>query len=61
MLEHKQVFEDQGYTIGSESMTRTGDGAFGAINGDLGDGRSVNVVIIESADATQVTINYNQK
>ncbi len=57
----KQVFEDQGYTIGSESMTRTGDGAFGAVNGDLGDGRSVNVVIIESAGATQVTINYNQK
>lgn len=57
----KQLFEDQGWKIGTESMTKTGDGAFGAINGEAGDGRSVNVVIIESAGESQVTINYNQK
>ncbi len=57
----KQLFEDEGYKIGAESMTRTGDGAFGAINGELGDGRSVNVVIIESEGNSQVSINYNQK
>ncbi len=57
----KQLFEDRGHTIGAESMTRTGDGAFGGINGDLGDGRSVNVMVIESAGESQVTINYNQK
>ncbi len=62
VLDHfKQLFENEGYEVGTESMTRTGDGAFGAINGDLEDGRSVNVVIIESGDGTQVTINYNQK
>ncbi len=56
----KQLFEDKGWKIGGESMTRTGETAFGGINGDLGDGRSVNVVIMESAGNTQVTINYNQ-
>ncbi len=57
---YKQLFEDKGYEIGGESMTRTGDSAFGGINGDLGDGRSVNVVVMESGGSTQVTINYNQ-
>lgn len=57
----KELFEDQGYEIGSESMTRTGDGAFGTITGELGDGRSVNVVIIEGDGESQVTITYNQK
>ncbi len=58
---YKQLFEDQGYTIGGESMTRTGDSAFGGINADLGDGRSVNVGVVENAGESQVTINYNQK
>ncbi|MCP3962032.1 MAG: hypothetical protein GY719_29675 [bacterium] len=57
----KKYFQDEGYTIGSESMTKTGDGSFGNINGDLGDGRTVNVVIIENSGESQVTINYNQK
>lgn len=58
----KMLFEDQGYKIGSVSMTKTGDGAFGAITGELsGQGRSINVVIIESSGKSQVTINYNEK
>ena len=58
----KQVFEDQGYEIGAESVTSAGDGAFGAITGERpDDGRSINVVIIENAGESQVTINYNQK
>ena len=58
----KALFEGQGYEIGSESMTRTGDGAFGVVVGELAaEGRSINVVVIESAGETQVTINYNQK
>ena len=57
----KKLFADEGYKIGAESMTRTGDGAFGAITGTLDDGRSINVVIIENVDGSQVTINYNQK
>ncbi len=62
VLDHyKQLFEDKGYEIGAESMTRTGDGAFGMINGDLGDGRTVNVGITEGGGETTVTINYNQK
>ena len=57
----KQLFEDRGYTLGSESLTRTGDGAYGLINGELANGRSVNVVVMESGGETTVTINYNQK
>ena len=58
----KQVFEDQGYEIGSESVTKTGDRALGAITGELaGEGRSINIVIVENAGESQVTINYNEK
>ncbi len=58
----KQVLADSGYEIGTESMTKTGDGAFGAVTGELKeDGRSINVVIMQGQDETQVTINYNQK
>jgi len=57
----KQLFDDRGYKIGAESMTKTSDGAFGAITGELADGRSINVVVIESAGESTVTINYNQK
>ncbi len=57
---YKQLFEDRGYTIGGESMTKTGDSSFGGINADLGDGRTVNVVAMESGGETQVATNYNQ-
>lgn len=57
----KKLFADEGYELGAESMTRTGDGAFGVITGTLDDGRSINVMVIENADGSQVTINYNQK
>ena len=58
----KELFEDQGYKIGSVSVTKTGDRAFGAITGELvGQGRSINVVIVESSGESQVTINYNEK
>ena len=63
VLDHfKQLFGDQGYEIGAESMTKTGDASFGAITGEqAGQGRSINVVIMESQGATSVTINYNEK
>ena len=58
----KQLFQEQAYKIGSESMTKTGGGAFGAITGELSEqGRSINVIIIESSGESQVTINYNEK
>ena len=57
----KQLFEDQGYEIASESMTRSGEGAFGAIAGRLMDeGRTIRDVIVESADESRITITYNQ-
>ena len=56
----KQLVEDEGYKIGGESMTRTGETAFGGVSGER-DGRTVNVVIMENAGESQVTINYNQK
>ena len=58
----RQVFADQGYEIGSESVTTTGDRAFGAITGEqAGAGRSINVLVIENAGESQVTVNYNQQ
>lgn len=57
---YKQFFEDEGYTIGPQSMTTTGDGAFGAITGEKTDeGRSINIAVIEQKGETAVTINYN--
>ena len=58
----RQVFEDEGYQIGSESVTTTGDRALGAITGERADeGQSINVVIVENAGESQVTVNYNQR
>ena len=43
-------------------MTTTGDRAFGAITGEqAGAGRSINVLVIENAGESQVTVNYNQQ
>lgn len=59
---YKKVFEDSGYEIGSQSMTTTGDGAFGGISGERKDeGRTVNVVVMSQGSETTVTINYNLK
>ena len=44
---YTKVFEDAGYTIGGQSMTKVGDGAFGAITGELSEEeRSINVAVI---------------
>jgi hypothetical protein len=60
----KDLFEERGYKIGAESMTRTGEGAFGAINGESAEeGRMVNVMVMENAGEgeTVVTINYTAR
>ena len=54
----KRLFADQGWEVGSESMTRTGEGVLGAVTGEMGD-RTLNVVVVESEGKSQVTINYN--
>ena len=62
VLDHfKKTLEDQGYTIGSQSMTSTPGGAYAGISGKLDDARSVNVGIIEQQGETVITINYNMK
>ena len=58
----KQVFADRGYEVGTESMTKTGDGVYGVVAGERkAEGRAINVVILESQGQSQVTINYNQQ
>jgi len=58
---YKEWFEDNDWKIGTQSMTSAGDGAFGAINGELAtEGRTLNVGIVEQGGASQVTINYNE-
>ena len=58
----KEWFEDNGWKIGTQSMTSADGGSFGAINGELADeGKTLNVVIIEQRDESQVTITYNEK
>ena len=62
VIDHfKKVFEENGYTIGTESMNKTGDGSYGALTGKLDGGRELNVVVLESGGESQVTINYSQK
>ncbi len=59
---YKKVFEDSGYEIGAQSMTTTGNGAFGAISGERkGEGKTLNVVVMGEGEQTTVTINYNLK
>ena len=55
---YKSFFADNGWNIGSQSMTTTGDGSYGAITAQR-DGRSVNVAINQGEQGCQVTINYN--
>lgn len=57
---YKTHFERAGWTIDSQSMTTTGDGAFGSLVGKL-DGRTVNVGVAQQGGECQVTINYNGK
>ncbi len=59
---YKKVFEDEGYEIGAQSMTTTGQGAFGAISGEIvGEGKTINVVVMGEGAETTVTVNYNLK
>ena len=58
----KQWFSENGFEVTSESMTTTGNGSFGSISGEMADqGRTVNIVILESEGETNVTTNYNLK
>jgi hypothetical protein len=58
----KSLFETQGFKIGAESMTRIGEESLGAITGELAEqGRSINVMVLESDEGSVVTINYHQK
>ena len=56
---YEQLFEDQGYKIGMQSIAQ--GGKVGTITGDLGNGRSLNVVATQQGDETMITINYNVK
>lgn len=57
---YKKVLEDAGYSIGSESMTRSGDGAFGAITGELREQeRRITVTAMQDARATRIIVNYS--
>lgn len=59
---YKKTFEDTGYSIGSESITKTGDAVFGAITGERQEEqRSINVAVIQSAGKTQVVVNFTGK
>ena len=59
---YKNKFEGEGYMIGTEIITQTGDGIYGAISGKLKtEGREISVVAVEQGGVNQVTINYNEK
>ena len=59
---YTELFEEQGYTIGTQSMTKTSDGALGIVSAELPDGRSLNVMATQDKNAeTTVAINYNVK
>lgn len=58
---YKSAFESGDYKVTAESMTRSGEDVFAGINGELGDGRSINVGIIEQGGVSQVNVNYNVK
>ncbi len=58
----KSLFEGLGFKIGAESMTRIGEESLGAITGELAvEGRSINIMVLESDEGSVVTINYHQK
>lgn len=59
---YKKYLEDEGYEIGGESTTTTGEGSFGGVNGtQASTGHTINVGIIGQKGETQIVINYNTK
>ncbi|MEM7349444.1 MAG: hypothetical protein AAF657_01465 [Acidobacteriota bacterium] len=58
---YKQYFANQGYTISTESMTKSGGQTLGMVAGETPDGRSVNILASEQDGETSVAINYNTK
>jgi hypothetical protein len=60
VLDHFEAwFEEQGWKVSSRSLTSSGDGSFGAIAGELeGEGRTLNIGVVETADETRITVNY---
>ena len=58
---YREQFVEQGYTVGTESLTRTPTGAFGIITGErVDDSQSINVMAMEDGGETQLMLNYNQ-
>lgn len=58
---YKELFEDEGYKVQTESVTTTPDGALGIISAQRGDGSSLNVMATQGDAETTVAINYNGK
>lgn len=57
---YREHLNSLNYKITSDMVTILESNGFGAIVGEL-EGRTVRVGIVESADGTTVSINYNQK
>ena len=58
---YKELFEEKGYTIQTESVTTTPDGSLGVISAELTDGGTLNVMAAQQSAETTVTLNYNVK
>ena len=59
---YKKTFVDEGYDITSESMTKTGKGAFGNLSAeDPESGRTLTVTIIGEDKGTNLMLTYNVK
>ncbi|MDX1502510.1 MAG: hypothetical protein R3325_09105 [Thermoanaerobaculia bacterium] len=57
---YRKWFEDRGYEVSNESMTRTPQGVFGGISGRLSDReRTVNVGVTTVGGELQVMVNYS--
>lgn len=63
VIEHYEGwFERNGYEVTGRSSSRTPQGSFSAIAGELAaDGRTLHVGVVEQAGATRVTINYSDR
>ncbi|MEE8526434.1 MAG: hypothetical protein V3T72_21060 [Thermoanaerobaculia bacterium] len=58
----KKKLEDAGYEITNESTMSTPQGKIATVAGeDAGEGRTLNVSVVQNDDQTQVTIHYNDK
>ena len=61
VIDHfKKLFEDEGWEVGGETLTKTGGAAFGGVTGSR-NGRTLNVGVTRQDDQTQVVVNYSQE